>query len=81
MEQSADQLIVNYADAYERLYQRQPRELRRLEGDWVLVNGAQMRLSELVFLTEQIQLQLGEKTAERRSLVIRLLKWFTNASA
>ncbi|MCB9453616.1 MAG: hypothetical protein H6672_19465 [Anaerolineaceae bacterium] len=72
----ADQIITGYVEAYQKLYNRRPKDMRRLENGWVIVNGAQMRLTELTFLTTQLQLEYRRGQDERRSVVNRLLKWF-----
>lgn len=72
----ADQIMNLYVEAYQKLYNRKPKDLRPLENGWVIVNGARMRLSELQFLTAQLQHEYNQGIAERRSVVNRLLSWF-----
>ena len=64
--------------ASQLLYQRAPRELRLLNSGWVAVNGARMRLTEMVYLTRQLEkeYQAQWELAHKRTLVQRLLKWF-----
>jgi hypothetical protein len=76
MVQSPEILMRNYAEAYEKLYNRRPRDLRAVDGDWVVVNGARMRLNELEHLTKQLQLEYKQSLDNRRSVVSRLIKWF-----
>ncbi|MBC7809584.1 MAG: hypothetical protein H7175_00460 [Burkholderiales bacterium] len=73
---SAEQAALHYADAYQKLYKRPPRDLRILDDDWVMVYGARLRSSELQYLTLQLQSEYRPETTERRSVVMRLLKWF-----
>jgi hypothetical protein len=65
-----------YSDAYQKLYNRRPKDLRVLENGWVIVNGARMQVSELEHLTLQLQREYTQSTEQRRSVVVRLLKWF-----
>ncbi|MCL4246920.1 MAG: hypothetical protein KJ065_02085 [Anaerolineae bacterium] len=73
---NAEQAMFDYAEAYERLYNRPPRDLHALDHEWVIVNGARMRANELEYLTRQLQLEYSQGVAHRRSIVNRLLKWF-----
>lgn len=69
-------VMLQYVEAYEKLYNRRPRDLRALDEDWVIVNGARMRLSELDHLTKQLQLEYKQTMSNKRNLVSRLIKWF-----
>jgi hypothetical protein len=64
-----------YSDAYQKLYNRRPKDLRALENGWVIVNGARMQVSELEHLTIQLQREYTQSTEQRRGVVMRLLKW------
>jgi hypothetical protein len=68
--------MILYAEAYQKLYKRMPKDLRALDNNWVVVNGARMRVSELEYLTKQLQQEYSQSLDERRGLVNRLLKWF-----
>ncbi|HLV34346.1 MAG TPA: hypothetical protein VKY59_04490 [Spirillospora sp.] len=48
-----------------------------LGGDWVIVNGARMRVRELEYLTRQLQYEYSRQHAARRSVVQRLIGWFS----
>lgn len=76
MAQSPELLMRNYVEAYEKLYNRRPRDLRAVDGDWVVVNGARMRLIELEHLTQQLHLEYSQSLESRKSVVSRLVKWF-----
>jgi hypothetical protein len=71
-----DKVIAHYADAYQKLYNRQPRDIQDLDNGWVIVNGARMRISELEHLTRQLQQEINQDLLKRRNVVTRLLKWF-----
>lgn len=73
---SAEKAMSHYADAYQKLYNRRPKDMRVVEEGWVLVNGARMRVTELEVLTTQLQHEYQRDTDQRRSVVNRLLKWF-----
>jgi hypothetical protein len=76
MDGLSDTILSHYSEAYQKLYNRRPKELRQLENGWVQVNGARMRLTELEYLTIQLQREYNQGNEERRSVVNRLLKWF-----
>jgi hypothetical protein len=71
----AQEAMQRYAQAYERLYNRAPRDLRALDQEWVIVNGARMRAAELEHLTHQLQLEYSQSLVQKRSMVNRILKW------
>ena len=72
---SAEKAMLDYAQAYQRLYNRRPRDLHALDHEWVIVNGAKMRAIELEYLTRQLQHEYRQRLAQKRSVVNRLLKW------
>ncbi|MEM9952500.1 MAG: hypothetical protein AAFV93_00065 [Chloroflexota bacterium] len=74
--QNTNSVMYRYAEAYEKLYNRRPRDLRAVDSDWVIVNGARMRLTELEHLTTQLQLEYKQTQANKRNMVSRLIKWF-----
>jgi hypothetical protein len=71
--------IRRYRQVYCKLYRREPREVRDLGSGWVLVNGAQMRVSELDKLTEQMQDEYRQIVARQRNVVQRLLAWLRDS--
>jgi hypothetical protein len=71
-----EQAMSHYAEAYNRLYKRAPKDLRAIENGWVIVNGARMRVSELEHLTRQLQSEYERAMAQRKNIVNRLLGWF-----
>ncbi|NDJ62576.1 MAG: hypothetical protein GYB67_15720 [Chloroflexi bacterium] len=76
MEISAEQAVFSYAEAYRKLYNRTPRDLRAVDNDWVIVNGARMRVTELEYLTQQLQQEYRQGIEQKRNLVTRLINWF-----
>ncbi len=72
----AEEVVTYYAKAYQKLYNRTPRDLEVLNDDWVIVNGARMRVSELEYLTNQLQQEYARGIEERRSVIKRLVNWF-----
>ncbi len=73
-----EKAMARYLDIYQALYRRTPSELRDLGSNWVLVNGARMTVEELDQLTEQLQKELQQEQNRRRSIVKRLLNWFSS---
>lgn len=76
MDLSSEKALMRYSEAYQRLYNRKPKDLRTLEQGWVIVNGARMRVTELEYLTAQLQTEYRQGLEQRRSIVHRLLKFF-----
>ena len=75
---NTEKAMSRYLEIYQSLYRRAPSELRDLGSDWVLVNGARMSLVELEQLTEQLQRELQQEQTRKRSLVKRLMNWFSS---
>jgi hypothetical protein len=76
MQVSAQTAMMQYAQAYQRLYHRTPIDLRALDSDWVIVNGARMRADELEYLTRQLQHDYDQGIVRRKSVLNRLVAWF-----
>jgi len=76
MRVDVDQVMNTYSEAYQNLYQRTPKTLQVLSDDWILVNDAKMRVSELEYLTTQLQLEYNQAKRNQRSIVRRLIAWF-----
>jgi hypothetical protein len=76
MSLSPEHVMHSYAEAYEKLYNRRPRDLRAVDSNWVIVNGARMRINELEILTKQLQMEYKQSMASKRNLVSRLIGWF-----
>ncbi|MCU0514394.1 MAG: hypothetical protein MUE40_17720 [Anaerolineae bacterium] len=76
--QSIEKVVHSYTQAYQRLYRRIPSDLRILDQEWVIVNGARMRVSELEFLTTRLQQEYEQGAGARRSVITRLINWFKN---
>ncbi len=75
MQITSEQALHSYANAYVKLYNRHPRDMRALDPEWVLVNGAQMHAHELMYLTAQLVLEYKQGQARKRNLVNRLIGW------
>ncbi len=74
---NTEKAMTRYLEIYKSLYRRVPGELRDLGGNWVLVNGARMSVEELEQLSDQLQQELWQEQHRRRSIVKRLLNWFS----
>ncbi|HRF94778.1 MAG TPA: hypothetical protein PLZ51_06285 [Aggregatilineales bacterium] len=72
---SPEKIVSSYTEAYQRLYNRIPKDLQ-WDDDWVLVNGARMKLADLQYLTEQLREEYDKGIGEKKNVVNRLLKWF-----
>ena len=73
--QSIEKVVHNYMQAYQQLYQRTPADLRIIDQEWVIVNGARMRVTELEFLTSRLQQEYEQVSSSRRSVIARLIRW------
>lgn len=71
-----NKVIAHYTEAYQKLYNRYPRELQIVDNEWVIVNGARMRLVELEYLTKQLLIEYNQSREERRNVLKRLINWF-----
>jgi len=74
-----EKTMARYLEIYQSLYQRAPRELRDLGNNWVLVNGARMSVDELDNLTVELNREYQQVLANKRSIVKKLLNWFSKA--
>jgi hypothetical protein len=63
-------------DAYQKLYNRMPKDVHTLDAEWVVVNGARMRIAELEYLTKQLQQEYAQGLEQKRNIVVKLMKWF-----
>ena len=75
MDVGHEKVIAHYAEAYQKLYNRRPRDIQNLDNGWVVVNGARMKISELEYLTGQLQQEINQDLLKKRNVVTRLLKW------
>jgi len=71
----SEKVMSHYAEAYQKLYNRIPKDLRVIDHEWVIVNGARMRVNELEYLTRQLQQEYNQGLAEKRSVINRLVRW------
>lgn len=76
MELQSEKAMMHYVAAYQKLYNRVPKDLQALDNEWVVVNGARMRVTELENLTYQLQQEYSQGQEQKRSIVMRLLQWF-----
>lgn len=72
---SPEMIVSSYTEAYQKLYNRVPKDLE-MDGEWVVVNGARMKLADLQYLTEQLREEYNKNVGEKKNVVNRLLKWF-----
>ena len=75
METSAELALARYTEVYEKVYAHAPKDVRILSGDWLIVNGAQLRASELAQMTDLLESEYTLSRARKRSLAVRLTSW------
>lgn len=63
--------------AYRQLYDRVPSDLRIIDQEWVLVNGARVHISDLEHLTELLNQEYQK--SKKATLVKRLVRWLKQA--
>jgi hypothetical protein len=76
MQQDAELVMQRYVEIYRKLHNRTPQDLRALDAEWVVINGARMRVSELEFVITQLQKEYQQMMSQKRGLVSRLIKLF-----
>ena len=69
------QSLTHFQQAYQQLYKKSPRDLIMLENDWVLVNGARIHVTQLDYMTQQLQTEYRQQLLQRRSVVNKLIGW------
>lgn len=77
MEISVEQALRGYAEAYQKLYNRQPKDLRAIDNNLVIVNGARIRVEELEFLTRQLQQEYKQSLPQRKGMISKLIGWLS----
>lgn len=73
MQITVEQALQGYAAVYHKLYQRVPRDLRIINAEWVIVNGARMHISELVSITTQLYGEYKRAQDKKKTIVGRLI--------
>lgn len=76
MAQDTEQVMREYVDLYTKLYSRVPQDVRALDKEWVIVNGARMRLTELEYLIQRMTQEYQTVKDERRGVLQKMIKWF-----
>lgn len=75
METIAERALNQYVTIYEKIYARKPADISILSGDWLLVSGAQVRASEIICLSEQMERDYILTQAQKRGIAPRVLRW------
>lgn len=75
MDVDAEQAIHHYSQAYQKLYKRTPKDMEALDSEWVVINGARMRVMELQYLTNQLEQEYHQGIEQRRNLIHRIVRW------
>ncbi|MBK8026354.1 MAG: hypothetical protein IPK19_34435 [Chloroflexi bacterium] len=78
MQITVEQALQGYAAVYHKLYQRVPRELRVVNSEWVIVNGARMHVSDLLRLTTQLYAEYKASQERKKTIVGRLIGFLKN---
>lgn len=75
METIAERALNQYVAIYEKVYAHTPADISILSGDWLLVSGAQVRASEVIRLSEQMERDYIVAQARKRGIAPRILGW------
>ncbi len=78
MSSFAEQVINQYKQAYQQLYNRTPQYLYVLDDEWVIVNGARMRATELQYVVQRLNEEYKQERAKQQSVIRRLISWLKN---
>lgn len=78
MSSFAEQVINQYKQAYQQLYNRTPQYLYVLDDEWVIVNGARMRATELQYVVQRLNEEYRQERAKQQSVIHRLISWLKN---
>ncbi|MBL8133899.1 MAG: hypothetical protein JNL42_18705 [Anaerolineae bacterium] len=78
MQITVEQALQGYAAVYHKLYQRVPRDLRVINSEWVIVNGARMHVNDLLRLTTQLYSEYKTSQERKKTLVGRLIGFLKN---
>lgn len=70
--------VTKYVDLYRKLYQRDPKDVRILNSEFVMVNDTQIRISDLDLLIEQLEQEYRAEQKKKRSTIMKLIGWFRN---
>jgi hypothetical protein len=65
MSSPAEQVIGQYKQAYQKLYDRTPQYLYVLDDNWVIVNGARMRATELQYVVQRLNEEYKQELMKR----------------
>ncbi len=82
MRSDIQKTITQYVQLYEALYDRQLKDVRIIDGEFILVNNTQIRLGDLKQLTQQLQQEYDAKRRQerkKRSTIQRLINFFRSA--
>lgn len=74
----AEQVVNQYKQAYQQLYKRTPQYLYVLDDEWVIVNGARMRVTELQYVIQRLNEEYQQQLAQQQSIIRRLISWLKN---
>jgi len=71
----AEQALTRYTAIYEKVYRRAPRDAKSVPGNWVIVNGAQMRVGDLELLTHQLEEEYRQQSTQKKTVINKLIGW------
>jgi len=82
MRSDAQKTINRYIYLYKSLYDREPKDVRFLNADFLIVNNTQIRLDDLEQLNQQLEREYEvkrQKERATRSAIHRLINFFRSA--
>lgn len=76
MPSNVQHTVKRYYHLYKKLYDREPRGVRVIDSEFVIVNDTQIRISDLEMLTQQLEKEYQATRQQQRSVIKRLINWF-----
>lgn len=76
MPSKMQRVVTKYLQLYKQLYNREPKDIRVIDEEFVIVNDTQIRLADLEMLTQQLEQEYQSIQNKHRSVVKRLINWF-----
>lgn len=79
MQNDIQRVASRYLDLYRKVYNREPKDLRVLDNNFVVVNHVQLRLTDLETLCEQLEEEYRSLKRQKRNTITRLMQWLRQA--
>jgi uncharacterized protein YoxC len=68
-------IVLKYNQLYQKLYKREPRGLRIINNEFVIVNETKIRVSDLEQLNIRLEEEYTAQQKQKRNNIQRLIGW------